>query len=344
MITKKKHGTSPDNEEVFLYILEAGQYRVEISTYGGTIVRLYTPDRNGVKANVVLGYDRLEDYFPSTTYFGAVIGRVANRIANGTFQVDGKTYHTPQNNNGIHTLHGGTRGFDKRVWTALTSDADGAPGLHLSLFSAEGDMGFPGNLRAYVDYILKPNGELEITYVATCDRKSPLNMTNHSYFNLVGSGDILSHELVLDCDRYLPVDNLLIPTGQIVPVRGTPFDFTEQKPIGRDIEKVGGYDHALILRDESDKLRRFASVYEPISGRTMTVSTTKPAVQLYTGNFLSGMDVGSDGIVYHKHAGFCLETQHYPDAVNHPNFPNCIVLPGSSYRHTTTYTFSSQKM
>jgi aldose 1-epimerase len=343
MITKVAHGMSPASEQVWLYILEAGQFRAEISTYGGTLIRMYAPDRYGRRADVVLGYDKLEEYYPSTTYFGALIGRFANRIARGTFTMDGVTYHTPRNDNGLHTLHGGTQGFDKRVWTALTSEADGAPGLHLSLFSPDGEMGFPGNVRAYVDYILQPDGALEITYVATSDRKGPFNMTNHSYFNLSGGGDILEHELKLDCDRYLPVDNLLIPTGQIQAVRGTPFDFTQTKPIGRDLKSAGGYDHCMVLRDGKDSLKTFAWVNDPLSGRTLTVSTTKPAVQLYTGNFLNGSDIGKDGQVYHKHAGFCLETQHFPDAMNHENFPSCLMKPGESYRHTTIYKFGIER-
>jgi aldose 1-epimerase len=339
MVSKRLHGVLDSGEQVMLYTLEAGAYKVEISTYGGTIVRLWTPDRQGVSGDVVLGYDSLAEYGPSTTYFGAIIGRYANRIARGRFTIDGKTYAVPRNDHGLNALHGGTIGFDRRVWAALTSEADGAPGLHLSLFSADGEMGFPGNMRAYVEYILKPSGGLEIGYSVTCDQKCPVNLTNHSYFNLACGGDILGHQMMLDCDRYVPVASDLIPTGVVVPVSGTAFDFTTPKKIGHDIERAGGYDHCMVLRECDGRLREFAMVMDPFSGRMMKVSTTKPAVQLYTGNFLNGKVAGKGGVRYPKHGGFCLETQYFPDAMNQSAFPNCILMPGEEYQHTTVYQF-----
>ena len=244
---------------------------------------------------------------------------------------------------GANALHGGPEGFDKRNWSALTSEADGIPALHLSLFSADGDMGFPGNLHAYVDYLLTPTGDLRISYSVTCDRKCPMNFTNHSYFNLACTGDVLNHAVKMECDRYLPVNSHLIPTGAIAPVEDTPFDFTRRKAMGHDIEEAGGYDHCLILKDGGDALKQFARVYESTSGRTLTVFTTQPAVQFYTGNFLDGKDVGKNRIPYRKHSGFCLETQCYPDAMNHDNFPDCIQKPGETYRHTTVYRFGVEK-
>lgn len=339
MITKQLYGELPDGGQVFLYTLTAGSYRIQISTYGATLVRAQVPDRHGKQGDVVLGFDSLEAYRNAKGYLGATVGRFANRIAKASFMIDGKSYRLSANE-GENTLHGGKNGFDKRNWSALTSEADDAPGLHLSLVSEDGDQGFPGNMRAYVDYILKPTGELEITYVANCDRKCPINLTNHSYFNLAGTGDILSHELELACDKYLPVDAHLIPTGQILSVKGTPFDFNKRKAIGRDIAKtVGGYDHCMVLRDTSDTLRRFGKVWERTSGRTLELYSTMLAVQFYSGNHLQGTDVGREGHPYLIHQGFCLETEHFPDAPNRPHFPDCIQEPGEEYKHKTVYKF-----
>lgn len=339
MIHKTPHGTTKNGEKAFLYTLEAGPYTATISTYGGTIVSLIAPDRDGKPGDVVLGYRTLGEYEQSATYFGALIGRFANRIAQGMFTLDGKTYLIPTNDGGVNALHGGTVGFDKRLWSALTSEVDGAPGLHLSLHSPDGEMGFPGNMRVYVDYLLRPAGELVINYAGTVDHRCPVNLTNHAYFNLAAKGDILAHRLRLACDRYLPVNRYLIPTGEIAYVGETPFDFTEAKPIGRDIGQVGGYDHCMVLDGKGEQLKECAYAEEPGSGRTLTVLTTMEAVQFYSGNFLGGGDIGKDGKPYRKHGGFCLETQHYPDAMNHPNFPTCILEPGESFRHTTVYRF-----
>lgn len=341
MVTKTVHGILPNKEEATLYTLKIGQYEAQVSSYGATWVKMVAPDKHGTPGNVVLGFDDVDSYLNNTAFYGATVGRFANRIDKGTFKINGVAYHIPCNEKGINALHGGTIGFDKRNWTALTTEADGAPGVHFSLYSPDGEMGFPGHMRAYVDYVLKPSGKLEITFIATCDKKCPINLTNHAYFNLNGKGDILSHQLQLDCDRYVPVNNkTLIPSGEIKQVRHTPFDFTEMKEIGKEIAKTeGGYDHCMVITDTSDSLRRCAKVWDPVSGRTMEVFTTMPGVQFYSGNFLEGKDIGREGHAYNKHGGFCLETEHFPDAMNHPNFPNCIQEPGEQYKHKTVFKF-----
>ena len=344
MIEKRVFGSTQElGDQVMLYTLKAGEYEVSISTYGGIIVNLLVPDAHGHKADIVLGYDTLEGYEKGTAYFGALIGRVANRIKGGSFSVEGRQYHVPCNDNGVNALHGGPGGLHTKVWHVLTSEVDGAPAVHLSHISEAGEMGFPGTLKVHVDYILFPEGKLEITYAAIADRVTPVNLTNHAYFNLAGcEGNVLEHELQLFCDRYLPVDDQLIPTGEIVAVRDTPFDFTDGKPIGRDLVSVpGGYDHCMVLSDEGERLKRCAYVRDPKSGRSMRVYTTMEGVQFYSGNFLNGRDVGRDGTPYEKHAGFCLETQHFPDAVNQPDFPSCLLKPGETYKHTTVLEFNT---
>lgn len=344
MITKKKYGTTAKtHEQVDLYTLKAGSYSVSILTYGGVITSLLVPDKQGNIADVVLGYGSLTEYEQSTTYFGFLIGRFANRIRGGQFSIEGKDYQIPRNDNGINTLHGGPEGLHTKVWDATTSTAGDSPTLHLALVSPDGDMGFPGNLTVNVDYTLFSQGKLEIAYRATTDQATPLNLTNHSYFNLAGDGkDIRNHILQLDCDAYIPVDATLIPTGEVLPVVNTPFDFTKAKRIGEDLEAAGGYDHCMVLSDRSEHLRRCASVTEPTTGRTMTVSTTLPGVQFYTGNFLNGSDISKNNVPYNKHAGFCLETQHFPNAMNHANFPNCILKPTETYKHTTVFEFNGE--
>lgn len=342
MVSKRPFGTTSTGEDVFLYTLIAGQYRADISTYGATLQAFHAPDSKGEVKDVVLGYGSLEPYTRTTTYFGMTVGRFANRIAKGQFSIDDTLYQVETNDGGVNSLHSGRAGFSYRVWHAETFDVNGMPGLMLSLHSPDGDGGFPGAVTVAASYLLKDNGDLVISYEASTDRPTPFNMTNHSYFNLGGaaSGPVLNHEVCLACDRYLPVDSALIPTGEILPVAGTPFDFNSAKPIGRDIAEVpgGGYDHCLILSDGHAGLREFAKVVEPVSGRSLTVKTTKPAVQFYTGNFLDGED-GKGHAKYGRHAGFCLETQFYPDGPNHANFPDCILRPDQTYRHTTFYTF-----
>ena len=341
MIDKRVYGNASEyGDQVMLYTLQAGEYTMNVSTYGGIIVNLIAPDKHGRKADIVLGYSTLGEYERSTTYFGALIGRFANRIKDGKFSIDGRNYQVPRNN-GPNALHGGPEGLHTKIWNVLTSEVDGAPALHLSYISEEGEMGFPGTLKVHVDYILFPEGKLEITYAAICDRVTPVNLTNHAYFNLAGDGnDVLDHEIQLYCDKYLPVDDTLIPTGEIRSVAGTPFDFTAGKRIGKDIDEAGGYDHCMVLTDTGDHLKRCAYVAERKTGRTMRVSTTMEGVQFYSGNFLNGTDIARDGNPYYQYAGFCLETQHFPDAMNHDNFPSCLLHPGETYKHTTLFEFN----
>ena len=305
-------------------------FEVTIITYGGAIVSLKVPDRNGVFGDIVLGFETLEEYVNNPLYFGALVGRYANRIARGRFSLNGLEYQLPCNN-GVNHLHGGFKGFDKRVWNA---SEDGNV-LHLSYFSKDGEEGYPGNLTAYVDYSLRAN-ELSIEYRATTDRDTIVNLTNHSYFNLRGAGTILDHELMLSADSFTPVDEGLIPTGEIRLVEGTRMDFRKSRPIDS-----GGYDHNFVLNDWNGSLRSAARVYEPTSGRLMEILTTQPGIQFYSGNFLDGSYGGKYGFVYEKYAALCLEPQHFPDSPNHPNFPSTILHAGEEYHETTILQFKS---
>jgi aldose 1-epimerase len=341
MIKKERYGvTSHTNEIVDQYTLEKGAFSLSVITWGGTITSLMIPDKEGKKGEITLGYATLREYESNSPYFGTLVGRYANRIKEGKFKIDGQEYQVPLNDNGLNALHGGTVGFNSKVWGAESEEDEEKATLKLSLFSEDGEMGFPGNLTVNVDYVLYKTGKLEIDYRATTDKTTPVNLTNHVYFNLAGEGTILDHNLQLDCDGYLPVDDNLIVTGEIKDVAGTPFDFREGKPIGKEIEAVGGYDHCFVLTAKENSLKRFAYVSEPTSGRTMALYTTKPGVQLYSGNFLNGSDVGRDGVPYHQHGGFCLETQHLPDAVNFPHFPDSLLRPGEIYRHKTVLEFN----
>ena len=342
MIEKQVFGTTKAHgEQVLVYTLTAGAYSMKVSTYGGILLSLIVPDAQGNKADVVLGFSSLAEYEKSPVYMGALIGRYANRISGGSFTIDGNTYQVPRNERGVNALHGGPEGFDTKVWHALTSEVDGVPAVHLSYTSVSGEMGFPGTVKVHVDYVLHPEGKLEIIYAANTDATTPVNLTNHSYFNLAGDGGtILNHQLQLYCDAYLPFNDNRIPTGEIKPVAETPFDFTSAKPIGTDIEQVGGYDHCFVLSERGDTLKECAYVVEPESGRSMRVLTTMEAVQFFSGNTMNGSDVSRDGIPYMQHSGFCLETQHFPDAMNHENFPNCLLKPNETYRHTTILKFN----
>lgn len=341
-------GKSPfgelDGQPITKYTLaNSTGFSVGIINYGGAVVSIETPDKAGKMGNVVLGFDDLAGYLQEgNPYFGCLVGRYANRIANAQFTLNGETYQLAANDN-QNTLHGGEKGLDKVVWEASESAGENAAELKLSYLSPDGEEGYPGNLMIEVVYAVTADNELKIDYRATTDQTTPVNLTNHAYFNL-GAGeasDILGHELMLNADRYTPVDEVLIPTGEIAPVAGGPMDFTSPKPIGRDIGKVpGGYDHNFILDKTTDDLSLAATLYDPGSGRFMEMFTTEPAVQFYSGNFLDGSLTNSDGKSIGKHYGMCLEAQHYPDSPNQPDFPEVMLEPDETYLQTTVYRFS----
>jgi aldose 1-epimerase len=319
----------------------------KVMTYGAILAELDVPDRDGKLGDVVLGFDNLKDYLAGHPYFGATVGRVANRIAKGKFTLDGKEYKLAVNN-GPNSLHGGVKGFDKVVWKAEPETLPDGAALKLTYQSKDGEEGYPGNLDVTVVYTLTNANALRIDYTAKGDKATPVNLTNHTYFNLAGtkSGDILGHELTLFADRYTPTDETLIPTGEIKPVKDTPLDFTKPTRIGERIDQLKGepvgYDHNYVLNSEGKELALAARVHEAKTGRTMEMYTTEPGVQFYTGNFLDGKQTGRGGVVYKKHAGFCLEAQHFPDSVNHANFPSMILQPGKTYRQTTIYKFTAK--
>ncbi|MBG8553421.1 galactose mutarotase [Hymenobacter sp. BT594] len=343
-------GKTTDGTEVQLYTLtNAHGLKATISNFGGTLTSLLVPDKDGKLGDVVLGFDDVSGYQSlafrkSNPYFGALIGRYGNRIKAGKFTLDGKEY-TLAKNNGANTLHGGNKGFDQVIWQAEPGSSAEGQTLKLTYLSKDGEEGYPGNLNVTVIYTLTNDDALKIDYSATTDKATPVNLTNHAYFNLNhGAGkDILGHEVTLPADRYTVVDAGLIPTGELRPVRGTPFDFTTPHAIGERIDQVpGGYDHNWVLNQTSG-LHAAAMVYEPVTGRTMTVTTTEPGIQFYTGNFLDGTLTGKDGTVYGKHAGFCLETQHFPDSPNQPKFPSTILKPGDTLKSSTIYQFGVRK-
>ena len=337
-----------DGKAVYLYTLtNAHGMEVRAMSYGAIIVSLRVPDRDGRSDDVVLGFDALDGYLAGQPYFGAIVGRYGNRIAKGQFALDGMTYPLATNNGPNH-LHGGVKGFDKVVWEAEPFDRDGRSGVVFTHTSPDGDEGYPGTLNARVSYTLTPANELIVDYFATTDKATPINLTQHSYFNLAGAGtgDILDHRLTLDADRFTPVDATLIPTGDLAPVDGTPFDFRRPMAIGARIGadhpqlRYGtGYDHNWVLNGPPGQLRHAAWLGEPKSGRTLDVSTTEPGVQFYTGNFLDGTLTGKSGRVYKQRYGLCLETQHFPDSPNHPGFPSTILRPGERYQSKTVFAF-----
>jgi aldose 1-epimerase len=344
-IEKAAFGTTPDGTPVDLYVLTNSKgMKAKIITYGAILTELHVPDRNGKLADVVLGFDDLQGYLAGHPFFGATVGRVANRIAKGKFTLDGKEYSLAVNN-GPNSLHGGLKGFDKAVWKAEQVKVADGVAVRFSHLSPDGDEGYPGKLSVTVTYTLTNENALKIDYQATTDKPTPVNLTNHSYFNLAGhqAGDILGQELTLQADEYTPADDTLIPTGEIKSVKGTPLDFTKPTTIGSRIAQLkttGGYDHNFVLRGGGKKLAPAARVYEPKSGRVMEMETTEPGVQLYTSNGLDGKLKGKSGVAYPKHAAFCLEAQHFPDSVNHPNFSSVILRPGKTYSQTTVYKFS----
>jgi aldose 1-epimerase len=334
------------------YTLEnANGLRMRVSEIGGAVMELHVPDRFGRFSDIVLGHDSVEAYKTGSSYLGALVGRYGNRIANGTFSLDGNSYCLAKNNGENH-LHGGDSGFDRAAWKAESISGDGFSGLILSCLSKDGEEGYPGNLDVRVTYKLTNKNEWILEYEATTDKPTIVNLTQHSYFNLAGhdSGSIVEHELELNADVMTPVNGGLIPTGEMLPVAGTVFDFRSSKAIGKEIatedvqlERGGGYDHNFVLNKETrGGLELGASVLEPVSGRTMEVLTTEPGVQFYSGNFLDGSIAGKGNTVYGRCSGFCLETQHYPDSPNHPAFPSTRLNPGETYRSTTIYRFGTR--
>lgn len=345
-VPKKEFGQLPDGQHVDLYILtNANGLKARVMNYGATLVSLEVPDREGSFADITLGFDSLEGYLSASPYFGSTVGRYANRIAKGKFTLDGVEYTLAQNNGENH-LHGGIQGFDKVIWDAEPFRMEEAVGVKFVYLSKDGEEGYPGNLTSSVTYMLTDRDELRISYEAETDKPTPVNLTHHSYFNLEGqgSGDILGHELMLNADKYTPVDQGLIPTGKIRSVADSPMDFTTPHTIGERIDQVeGGYDHNFVLRGGGGTLVLAAKVYEPRSGRILEVHTTEPGIQFYSGNFLDGSITGKSGKVYHKHYGFCLEPQHFPDSPNKPNFPSTILHPDDRYMSLTVFKFSTQQ-
>ena len=348
-ITQSNFGQAPDGEDVTLYTLtNKNGVEARITNYGGVVVSLKVPDREGELGDIVLGFDSLSPYTKDSPYFGALIGRYGNRIAKRKFTLNDEEYTLAQNNGPNH-LHGGLQGFDKVVWQAEPVEQDSTVGLTLTYLSPDGEEGYPGNLSVTVQYTLDNDNALHIDYEATTDQATIINLTNHSYFNLTGNpqNDILDHVVMINADRYVPIDSAFIPLGEVAPVAGTPFDFTEPTSVGARINKDHpqlanglGYDHCWVLNSEGPGLTLAATVYEPTSGRLMEVLTEEPGVQFYSGNFLDGTLTGKNGVVYDKRHGLCLETEHFPDSPNQPNFPSVVLQPGETYQTQTVYRFS----
>ena len=348
---KQSFGKTPNGVEVFLYTLRnKNGMEARITNYGGIVVSLLVADRSGKPADIVLGFDSLASYIKDTPYFGALIGRYGNRIGKGEFQLGGVKY-TLAMNNGANHLHGGLKGFDKVVWSVDEKASLPGESLVLTYLSKDGEEGYPGNLTTRVVYTVTSNNELRIDYAASTDKATVVNLTHHSYFNLAGagSGPIFDHELFINAARFTPVDSGLIPTGELRSVDSTPMDFTTQTAIGarindsyEQLQKAGGYDHNWVLNKPFGSMGLAARVYEKTSGRITEVLTTEPGLQFYSGNFLNGTHVGKGGVKYQHRYGFCLETQHYPDSPNKPDFPTTVLEPGKTYTSTTVYRFSSK--
>ncbi len=340
-------GHTPDGTVVHLYTITTPKGMVcKVTDYGLIITECWVPDRTGKAGNVVLGFETLERYLKGHPFFGAIAGRVANRIGNAKFTIDGQEYRVAKNNGPNH-IHGGIQGFDKKVWKSkISRQTDTEVVIEFTYRSVDGEEGYPGNLDVKVLYTVSANNELRIDYEAVTDKATPVNLTNHSYFNLAGAGDVLGHELILQADSYTLADEGLVPTGEIAPVKGTAMDFTEAHTIGERLSKTGlkpaGYDHNYVIRNGGKSLTPAARAYEPVSGRVMEVLTTEPGVQLYTANHMDGSVVGTRGVTYPRHGGFCLETQHYPDSINKPNFPSVLLRPGKVFQSTTVFRFAAK--
>jgi len=348
-ISRQPFGQTKDGTPVYLYTLRNSKgVEARISTYGGLVISLKVPDRNGNLGDVTLGYDSLEGYLKETPYFGALIGRYGNRIAKGKFILDGKEY-TLAVNNGSNALHGGLKGFDKVVWEPKFLASAEGPALQLNYLSKDGEEGYPGNLSVTAVYTLTEDNALKLEFTATTDKDTVANLTHHSYFNLAGKGDILGHVVMLPADQFTPVDDTLIPTGKLEPVEGTPFDFRKPTAIGARINQDdqqlkfgGGYDHNWVINKPLGQYGLMARVTEPTTGRVMEVFSTEPGLQFYSGNFLDGTITGKRGWVYQHRNGFCMEPQHYPDSPNKPQFPTVVLKPGQVYKNTIVYRFSTQ--
>jgi len=346
----KPFGTTPDGAEITLFTLSNDRnLEVSIINFGGAITSIKVPDRNGVTGDVVLSYDTLDEYVRNPRFFGGLIGRHANRIANGKFSLNGVAHQLAQNNGANH-LHGGNKGYDKRVWSVEGRRPGDSVAVRLTYLSKDGEENYPGNLKASVDYMVNNDNELKIEYRATTDNDTIVNLTNHSYFNLAGRGDILEHQLMINADSFTPVSKDLIPTGEIRQVAETPMDFRKPTTIGSRINEpfdqlgfTGGYDHNYVLRESANPLRLACKLHEEFSGRTLEVFTTQPGLQFYSGNFLDGSLKGRGGVVYEKYAGLCLETQGFPDAPNHANFPSTVLRVGEVYEEVAVFRFSVGK-
>ncbi len=353
MLSNSEAQKVEDFDSIQLYTLTNSEgMQVKVTNYGAIITSIMVPDRDGQLGDIALGYHHVENYINAVDkpYFGAIVGRYGNRIAKGEFDLDGETYSLAVNNKPNH-LHGGVIGFDKVVWDAKLTKGPHWQGIELSYLAKDKEEGYPGNLKITVTYQLTDANELRVEYDATTDKATPVNLTQHTYFNLKGEGEgtILDHELMINATRYTPVDSVLIPTGELASVEGTPFDFTSAKAIGRDVSKENqqleyglGYDHNFVLDRDDDGLVLAARVHEPTSGRIMEIHTTEPGIQFYCGNFLDGRLVGKSGKAYVHRGGFCLETQHYPDSPNQPDFPSTILRPGKAYETTTVFKFSAK--
>lgn len=347
-ISKQPFGQTKDGTPVSLYTLRnAKGAEARICNYGGLVISLKVPDRKGHLDDVVLGYDNLDDYLKDSPFFGAMVGRYGNRIAKGKFTLDGKSY-TLAINNGPNALHGGIKGFDKQVWDAtIQVTPDSPPSLELRYVSKDGEEGYPGTLSVTAVYTLTDDNALKLEYTATTDKDTVVNLTQHSYFNLSGKGDILNHLVMIRADKFTPVDETLIPTGELRPVEGTPFDFRKPTAIGARINQDdqqlkfgGGYDHNWIINKPLGKLGLAARVYDPASGRVLEVLSSEPGLQFYTGNFLDGKLKGKGGWAYTRRCAFCMEPQHYPDSPNQPNFPPVVLKPDQIYKNTIIFRFS----
>jgi aldose 1-epimerase len=338
-LKKEFYGKTKSGEPVDLYEINNSKgISISIINYGGIITSIKMPDKNGTIGEINLGFDSLDQYENGNSYFGALIGRFGNRIAEGKFKLDGKRYSLALNDNNTNHLHGGVIGYDKIIWNVKEIRSKDCVGIKLIYKSKDGEEGYPGNLNIEVDYTITENNEFTIDYFAKSDRSTPINLTNHAYWNLAGKGDVKNHELELNANFYLPSNDHLIPTGEILSVKNTPMDFTKSKTIGKEIEKIAGvgYDHCYIINNASEGPNFTARVFEPNTGRCLEIYTTKPAVQFYSGNFLNNLK-GRKGETYNKNSGFCLETEYYPDAVNHSHFPTCILKPDEEYKYKTVH-------